>query len=416
MSVPISPLPEIEASQFRKIRQRTIFECCKWDPQVEDVSVLCPFPLLIDKTTWGFLSSTAEQLATETVLAENELIGRPDLHKHLGLPKPIRKLLAQTSALQTPDTQRLLRFDFHFTTTGWKISEVNSDVPGGFIEASGFTALMAEQVGHVDFSDPVEQLIQSILQQTKPHSTVALVHATAFVDDRQVMLFLARRMEQAGLRPILVGPDHVRWTEGQASIKSEWFTGPVDFVFRFYPGEWLPNLPGKTEWSHFFAGSRTPLCNPATALLTQSKRFPLVWDQLQTPLRTWRKFLPLTSAPAKQHLAEKEKWVFKPALGRVGESIGLTGATPEKEWKGIEQSLHKEPEEWVAQERFEVISVQLGDTAYYPCLGVYTIAGRAAGIYGRLSSQRLIDHRAQDVAVLIQHDPKNLAQPLTLAA
>jgi hypothetical protein len=36
----------------------------------------------------------------------------------------------------------------------------------------------------------------------------------------------------------------------------------------------------------------------------------------------------------------------------------------------------------------------------YPCLGVYTIDGRAAGIYGRLSARPLVDYAAVDVAVL----------------
>src|SRR5947207_3391973 len=41
-------------------------------------------------------------------------------------------------------TVGLLGFDFHYTTQGWRISEANSDVPGGFSEASYFTGMMAE--------------------------------------------------------------------------------------------------------------------------------------------------------------------------------------------------------------------------------------------------------------------------------
>ena len=37
----------------------------------------------------------------------------------------------------------VLRFDFHWTTEGWRISEANTDVPGGFNEASGFARLLA---------------------------------------------------------------------------------------------------------------------------------------------------------------------------------------------------------------------------------------------------------------------------------
>jgi hypothetical protein len=37
----------------------------------------------------------------------------------------------------------------------------------------------------------------------------------------------------------------------------------------------------------------------------------------------------------------------------------------------------------------------------YPCIGVYTVNGRAAGAYGRLSWRQVIDFSAVDVAVLV---------------
>src|SRR5438128_131288 len=70
----------------REIRRRAIFDCCKWDPQVGDVSVLAPFALLIDESTWRELARLAEALARETLAAERELLGRPKLHRLLGLP------------------------------------------------------------------------------------------------------------------------------------------------------------------------------------------------------------------------------------------------------------------------------------------------------------------------------------------
>ena len=42
----------------------------------------------------------------------------------------------------TPAAARVMRFDFHWTPDGWRISEVNSDVPGGFSEASELPLLM----------------------------------------------------------------------------------------------------------------------------------------------------------------------------------------------------------------------------------------------------------------------------------
>ena len=40
----------------------------------------------------------------------------------------------------------------------------------------------------------------------------------------------------------------------------------------------------------------------------------------------------------------------------------------------------------------------------YPCVGVYTIDGRAAGAYVRLSHRPIVDYRAIDAALLIEPD------------
>ncbi|MCL4192911.1 MAG: hypothetical protein KJZ87_14350, partial [Thermoguttaceae bacterium] len=77
---------------------------------------------------WQRLAQTAERLDAETRAAEEELCQRPDLQRLLGLPWRIRRALRR--AATPPAGPRVMRFDFHFTTDGWRISEVNSDVPG----------------------------------------------------------------------------------------------------------------------------------------------------------------------------------------------------------------------------------------------------------------------------------------------
>jgi hypothetical protein len=48
--------------------------------------------------------------------------------------------------LASPAACRIMRFDFHLTSEGWRVSEVNSDVPGGFAEAGASAAMVAENV------------------------------------------------------------------------------------------------------------------------------------------------------------------------------------------------------------------------------------------------------------------------------
>ena len=392
--------------EFKVIREKTIFECYKLDPQVGDTGILAPFPLLLETDAWRHLASSAEKLAEEIEAMEIALTGRPDLHHTLGLPRGVRRALRRRAGARLSVCgARLIRFDFHYTTEGWRLSEANTDVPGGFNEAAGFSRLMAAGYPGTRLAgDPCRALASAIRGATGDAAEVALVHATAYTDDRQVMMFLADALAEQGIKPHLLGPDHILWRDGRAFMQNGWAVGPVDLVFRFFPSEWLPNLPQRSQWSRYFFGSRTPLCNPATAILTQSKRLPLVWDRLGVPIPAWKSFLPETRDPRDCGWEGSDDWVLKPALGRVGEEILVPGATAAAEGRFIRKSAKRHPRRWAAQKRFTALPVSAGRDELYPCIGVYTVNGRAAGIYGRISDKPLINAYARDIAVLVKEE------------
>ncbi len=294
-----------------------------------------------------------------------------------------------------------MRFDFHWTTEGWRISEVNSDVPGGFIEAGAISALVAGYYsGTRGLGDPVEGLVEVFRRRLGEGGQVGLVHATAFTDDRQVMVHLAGALERAGLGVYLMAPDHVRWVGGRPGLPEAWGGGRLDGVFRFFPAEWLPNLPRRCGWEGLLGGGEVPLCNPGSALLTQSKRLPLVWDQLGCQMETWRELLPETVDPRSVDWRGSEEWVMKPALGRVGDMVGVAGATRAEDWGAIRRWAFWHPRHWVAQRRFWAVPADWEGGAVFPCLGGDTVGGRGRGGDGRVARRALIDHAAQDVAVL----------------
>jgi glutathionylspermidine synthase len=390
----------LAASIFATVRTDTIFECCKWDPQVGDVSVLLDTPLVLRSRAVQELRELAENLGAETLALEAQLTRRPDLHPRLGLGWRIRHALS--GGPPATSGPRVMRFDFHWTTEGWRISEVNSDVPGGYIEASGFTQLMAAVTGLTPaLPDPVDQLQHAFQARLGAQAMIGLVHATAYVDDRQVMEYLRRRFARRGLNAVLVAPDAVRWREGRAEVHDGQAWRSLDGLFRFFPAEWLPALGWFSPWSRFFHTSHTPQTNPATALLTQSKRFPLVWDQLDVEIPTWRRLLPATRDPGSVP-SVSDTWVLKPALGRVGDGIDLAGATPLPERKLIRRAARRWPNHWIAQSRFEATPWPTSHGPLYPVLGVYVIDGHAAGIYGRASRTPRVDSNAFDVAVLTE--------------
>ena len=396
--IPFHASDRLPEKLFRELRLRTIFECFKWDPQVEDSSVLAPFAIHLKKSAWNELARLAEQLAVETVTAENRILKDHNLLSALKLPRKIEKAIRNsTHILETP---RVMRFDFHFTTEGWRISEVNSDVPGGFIEAQGFTQLMSESLGAAPTGLPATAVAKALVGSANiAQANIAFVHASAYSDDRQVMLFLAREVEKFGARAVLLDPSQVSWSDDGPRARCEWFEGPLHSIFRFFPAEWLPNLRRTCGWENFFANTRAPQCNPGAALISQTKRFGILARMMADALPTWNALLPETRE-VRGIETRSADWVFKPALGRVGEDIGISGITSVKELNAIRRALFFAPGAWVAQRRFEMLSLPTPLGPQYLCLGVYTVNGAAAGIYARGSSSPIINHTARDVAVL----------------
>ena len=400
----------LDKEAFDELRRRAIFDCCKWDPQVEDVCTVADVPIVLTAAAWRDLRELSTLLATEALAAEDELVRRPELHGRLGLPRRVTRVLSRSARRPTPGVARIVRFDFHHTDAGWRISEANSDVPGGLNEASGLAALMLPHYpGAAMAGDAAGAYARALAGACGSGGRVAFVHATAYTDDRQVMTYLARRLEEVGARASLVSPAQLRWRDGRAHVHTEWATATADSIVRFFPAEWLPNLPGVCGWTHFFHGGTTPVSNPASAVLSQSKRFPLVWDALQTRMPTWRVMLPETRDPrdAPWHNGD---WVVKPALGRVGEGVGVPGVVSHTEWERIARDVKRAPALWIAQRRFAPTSLSVRNDALHPSVGVYTIDGHAVGAYGRLAQRPLIDSKARDAAVLVAADEPRAAQ------
>jgi glutathionylspermidine synthase len=408
-SIIASPLPwkcgsALGADDYAWVMRRAIFDCCKWHTQVEDRPIVCPFPLVIEEAVWTGLGQVALRLAGESIAAERELLGRHELHRFLGLPAPVRTALRAAAQVgPTAEAARVIRFDFHWTTDGWRISEANADAAGGFVEASGVTQLIAERSGAGrPAGDPARVLCDAILGRVGRDAIVGLMHMTIYSEDRQVMLFLARRLEEIGLNPCLVGHEQLRWRDGRAMVETARHTGPIDLAFRFFPAEWLPRLPAQLHWEHFFFGGATPVCNPGYAVLTQTKRFPIVWDKLKTAVPTWRALLPETRSPCDAREPLDRNWILKPALGHEGRDVAIHGVTGDDDCRRIQAAARAAPDDWAVQRRFEVLPLATPEGLLYPCLGIYVIAGQVAGAYGRMGMLPLIDDRSRDIAVLVE--------------
>jgi len=394
----------VDSEAWSKIRRRAVLDGCKWDPQVGDVDTLSPFPLVLKASVWNQLARYAEQLSAEAISAENEISHRPDLIAHLGLPRALRRVLTNESSL-TPAAGRVMRFDFHYTTQGWRISEANSDVPGGFSEASHFTEMMAPHFPDLrPAGNPSDIWTSALAAAAGPAGVMVLLSAPGYMEDHQVVAFLARRLRAHGCVTHLAKPEQIVWRNGSACLNTAWYRGPVNLIVKFYQAEWLARLPRKFGWENLFRRGKTPVANPPLAVISESKRFPLVWDQLSTRMPTWRTLLPETRDPRDAPWPSDETWLLKTAMCNNGDTVCRRDLMSHKAWLRLLMSVRLSPGQWIAQRRFQSVPVSTPVGSRHICIGVYTVNGRSAGAYARLSEKPVIDYSAVDVALLLKDD------------
>jgi len=400
------PIPK---SEYDNYKLDIIFDGYKWDTQYQDNNTVAKHALVLSEDEHNELEKLTEQLFHETVQAEIALNNNLELIKPLGLPGKIRKELSNMKNYEMDKHVRLMRFDFHPTSEGaWAISEVNSDVPGGFAEASKMPEIAnklftGENYYHKDFGDI---LVNAFKSKIKPNGRIMFVHCTSYSDDRQAMQFLGDMFKQTGFQIIYAAADHLKFENGRAISILDANEGEINAIFRFTPLEWLVTIKPK-RWSGYFSTS-TLSCNHPIAFFAQTKRFPLVWKALENlgiELSAWRKLLPETLEV--KNAAFLDKPIFKPVYGRVGEGISIKEACREDEYGKILKDVKKNPKKYMAQRMFnsKALTDDNGEI-YHVCLGSYCIEGNAAGYYARISSKPRIDSDAADIPVLIERSAK----------
>ncbi len=409
-SVAVAAGPVLERETFIDIRRHMALEACKWDPQVEDVSILQPFPLLLRRAQWRYLAASAEALARETCAAELALLDRPDLVRKLAVPPRLAPpiLRGLRSKQRAADEARVMRFDFHPTQTGWCISEVNSDVPGGFSEASEFPSLMSEHYpGYAPSGAPGPDLANALARTVEDiggRQSAAFIWAAGFMEDLQVVSYLAGLLRRRGIETRLINPLDLRFDRGKRSFLAGGGFLPLSLIVRFHQAEWLSRRRYAAVAPHLLGDAETPVINPGYAMFSESKRFPLVWDDLRVEMRTWRQLLPETRDPREVGWRRDARWLLKTAFCNTGDSVSSPLTMPRWDWFRSAAEATLFPNHWVAQRRFESLAIDTPVGSAYPCIGVYTVGGRAAGIYGRLSRTPVVTYAAADVAVLVEEE------------
>ena len=397
-------LVSIPESKYDDYRIDAMFDCYKWDPEFVDNNTLAKYVLVLSENEYNELVELTEKLDLETIQAEEFLNKNLKYIKKLCLPK---KLIKQINKMKNYDKNkhiRLMRYDFHPTINNkWQISEVNSDVPGGFAEASLLPKLAIKTLNKDYYSiDFGNILAKEISKKIKKNGTIMFVHCTCYSDDRQVMQYIGDKMKSLGYNSIYCAADHIEFKDKQAISILNNYEGKVDCIFRFTPLEWLKDMNFKT-WEGYF-DTITPSCNHPIAIFAQTKRFPLVWNILEQngiKMTTWKELLPDT----KESKYFKEGYIYKPACGRVGENISIKEACSNEEYLKIIKDVRKHPKNYIVQKKFISKPIKSDDgKEYHVCLGSYTVDGKQAGFYARIRELPRIDSYAADIPVVIERN------------
>ena len=400
----LAPIPN---DMYNEYKLDVMLDCYKWDPQFCDNNTVAKYALVLSEKEHEELKLLTEKLINETTEAENFLNKNLKYTKALEIPNKFRSDIKSMKNYNPDKHIRLMRFDFHPTLENkWAVSEVNSDVPGGFAEATLMNRKSLEYLSNenyyaISFGD---FLADAIKKKVRQEGRIMLVHCTSYSDDRQVMQFLGDKLSGMGYEVIYAAADQLKFENGKAISILNNREGEVDGIIRFSPLEWVADM--KTKNWHGYFDTETVSCNHPIAIFAQTKRFPFVWDLLESKgidLSTWRELLPETLEVNDKKV--DDKFIYKPVYGRVGENISIKEACKDDEYKKILEDVKRHPKKYLAQKKFNSRPLTNEDgEEFHVCIGSYGVENSHAGYYARISRSPRIDSYAADIPVLIEKE------------
>lgn len=386
-------------SKYREYRSEAIFKGFKWDPQLLDSSTIGDRAILIGREDWNLIQNASSQLYKETLLIEEAVQNRiKDKSKKRFLPVRAHQFAELLANEKVSSKVRLMRFDFHPTEDGWKITEVNSDVPGGLNEASIFQTIWPDRPSSWQFlGDPANAYILSIINKFNLSDTslVGLMHATSFSDDWQFMSFLQEIMAEKGIESIELSPENFELVPSKTKLNGR----KLDVILRFFPGDWLLFSKMGKKW---FENPMDNLVNPMQSIFSQNKYFPVLFEEFEEQFPNWFWYLPETK---KLRLVDLliSRDLIKPSFGRVGEDIQLIpNLNLAKKFK-ISLQLLASTGLWIKQKKYKPMNLGTLNEPMIACVGVYCLNGEVIGAYGRVSTGSIVGITATENPIFISN-------------
>jgi glutathionylspermidine synthase len=385
--------PLSDPSLARELAQRFLV----WDAFVAGQRRVDVHPLVLPCELHEAAVRAAEDVVRVVGAVAERAHADPGERARYGFDDDVLRLAA--AAHSAGDRASLMRVDLLLDASGtWRACEINADCPGGHNEALGLPRL-ARAAGFLSGMDPthvVERLV-SQLRVLADGGAVGLLHATGYAEDLQVCALVARELERAGTRAILAPPTAPRLRGGDLCIRGQ----PVRALYRYFPTEWMSGQRNVGDLAHAIEAQRVRTLTSPAHIFAQSKlAFARAWAAERPEA------IPETHAllelDRRELVEDREGWVVKRAMGRVGDEVFVGTLFPELDWGQIvdhARTLAGRGQAWIAQ-RFVAqrpVPTPWGDRLV--TLGAYVADGRFAGYFARLSPFSHVSHDALCVPV-----------------
>jgi glutathionylspermidine synthase len=293
-----------------------------------------------------------------------------------------------------------------------KTAEMNSDTPSGEAETVVLNELIHSRYPHLKnpnrgfeskFCQAVIDTYQLATSEPTSKPTIGIIYPTDLPEDLSMIALYKTWFELREWKTVLGSPINLSKShEGKLRLMDV----DIDIAIRHYKTDWwgeresawldgdpiTDSLPLTRELKLIIEAEQRGhliLINPFGSVLTQNKltmAFCHLYKNLfsESAQETIETVIPETHRlldASKQLLYEpKAQWVLKSDYGCEGDEVILGKSVTEEIWKLSLENAN--PNRWIAQKYFETAPLERGTAPNY---GVYLIAGKAAGIFTRLS-------------------------------
>ncbi|HLY12034.1 MAG TPA: glutathionylspermidine synthase family protein [Planctomycetota bacterium] len=369
-----------------------------WNAYVDGRLSALADPVRLPRRDLDELAALSERFARLIDRTIDLVRARPSLLSFYGFGARLRRMLDSETA---PRPVTLARYDAFRTPDGWKFSEFNCDVPGGIHEGAGLNDLIG---GDPSRFRVVDLLVDSLCRDTV-RPAVAICYASGFAEDLEQCQFLRREWGRVGIRAVLCNPENLVWNGRDLRAFGE----KIDLVYRFFPVEWMTEIDNLDALLSASRSGRLPMINGFWSLVAQSKKTMALWHEHRDLFDASERDLIVRHVPRTEafrigelgrYRRERERLVVKRQFGRIGEEVLLGSRCSDPEWADWLAWPASEPQEWIVQDRFDPLPIDVGGDTLYGCFGPYVVDGRFGGLYNRFARDGFIAFNALVGAVV----------------